>query len=52
MSQLNDTLPIMSTHIQSPISVPRRLPNNSPIISIPNVTRDFAPWNVHLHCHQ
>ena len=38
----DDTLPTTSTHVQSPISVPRRLPNNSPIISIPNVTRDFA----------
>jgi hypothetical protein len=30
------------TSIQSPTSVPRRLPNDSPIISVPNVTRDFA----------
>ena len=38
----NDTQPTTSTHIQGPISVPRRIPNNSPIISVPNVTRDFA----------
>ena len=38
----NDTRPTTSTHIQGPISVPKRFPNNSPIISVPNVTRDFA----------
>ena len=29
-------------HIQSPSSVPRRLPNATHVISVPNVTRDFA----------
>ena len=38
----NDTRSTISTHIHRPISVPRRLPHDSPIISVPNVTRDFA----------
>ena len=32
----NDTWPTTSTHIQGPITVPRRLPNNSTIIHFSN----------------
>ena len=39
---INDTRSTTSTRIHGPISVPRRLPHDSPIIIVPNVTHDFA----------
>ena len=39
---MNSPEVISIVYIQSPSSVPRRLPNATPVISVPNVTRDFA----------